>query len=141
MEISNDIITRLLKVGDIMKRTKIIFTFFIIILLLAFMFSIPVDASSITDPRENPGSYEPNQLSGADEVMDIGNRIIGIIQFIGSFASVIVLIVLGIKYMTGSIEEKAEYKKTMFPYLIGAILVFGLTNILAIVNAVVDGVL
>lgn len=26
--------------------------------------------------------------------------------------------------MVGSIEERAEYKKTLFPYLIGAILLF-----------------
>ena len=37
--------------------------------------------------------------------------------------SVITLVVLGIKYMVGSIEERAEYKKSMIPYLIGAFLI------------------
>jgi len=37
--------------------------------------------------------------------------------------------VLGIKYMMGSAEEKAEYKKTMIPYIIGAILLFAATTI------------
>ena len=32
--------------------------------------------------------------------------------------------VLGIKYMMGSAEEKAEYKKTFIPYIIGAVLLF-----------------
>ena len=36
----------------------------------------------------------------------------------------IILVVLGIKYMMGSAEEKAEYKKTMIPYVVGAILIF-----------------
>ena len=80
-------------------------------------------------------------MTNADKVMNIGNTIIGIIQFLGSFASVIVLIIIGIKYMTGSVEEKAEYKKTLFPYLIGAILVFTLTNILAIINNITNGLL
>ena len=31
--------------------------------------------------------------------------------------------------MIGSVEEKAEYKKTMTTYLIGAILVFSVTTI------------
>ena len=51
------------------------------------------------------------------------------VQAIGSIISVLVLVILGIKYMMGSAEEKAEYKKTMIPYLIGAILVFAASNI------------
>ena len=33
----------------------------------------------------------------------------------------------------GSAEEKAEYKKTMLPYVIGAILVFAASNIAGLV--------
>lgn len=57
------------------------------------------------------------------------NKIIVVIQVVASVTSVAVLIALGIKYMVGSIEEKAEYKRTMIPYLVGAIMVFGITNI------------
>ncbi|MEI3401230.1 MAG: hypothetical protein V8R51_02250 [Clostridia bacterium] len=45
-------------------------------------------------------------------------------QTVGIVLSVVILIILGIKYMMGSAEEKAEYKKTMIPYLIGAVSVF-----------------
>ena len=31
------------------------------------------------------------------------------------------------------VEEKAEYKKTMLPYLIGAVLVFATSNLIAII--------
>lgn len=53
-----------------------------------------------------------------------GGKIIGGIQAIGVIVSVGILIVLGIKYMMGSAEEKAEYKKTMIPYIVGAALIF-----------------
>ena len=43
--------------------------------------------------------------------------------------SIIAMIALGIKYMMGSVEEKAEYKKTLLPYFIGAAFVFGATAI------------
>lgn len=33
--------------------------------------------------------------------------------------------ILGIKYMLGSTEQKATYKKSMLPYLVGAVLLFG----------------
>lgn len=61
---------------------------------------------------------------------------IGIIQKIGSIVSVIVLIALGIKYMVGSIEERAQYKETMIPYVIGAVLVFATTNVLAVISSI-----
>ena len=34
------------------------------------------------------------------------------------------LSIIGIKYIMGSVEEKAEYKQTMWPYVVGAILIF-----------------
>ena len=52
---------------------------------------------------------------------------------IGSIVSVIALIMLGIKYMVGSVEEKAQYKETLGPYFLGAVLVFGITNVLTII--------
>lgn len=55
---------------------------------------------------------------------DIAGTIVGIIKTIGMVVSVIALICIGIKYMLGSVEEKAEYKETLKPYLIGAVLVF-----------------
>ena len=57
-------------------------------------------------------------------LQDKANGIIGVITTIGVVVSVISLIVIGIKYMLGSVEEKAEYKETLKPYLIGAFLVF-----------------
>ncbi len=70
----------------------------------------------------------PDQLTGTaptdDGIQTLGNKIIGILQTLGIVLSVVILIVLGIKYMMGSAEEKAEYKKTMIPYLIGAVCIF-----------------
>ena len=64
-----------------------------------------------------------------------GNKIATIIRIVGAVAAVIILMILGIKYMMGSASEKAEYKKTMIPYVVGAIILFGAT---AIAGAVVE---
>lgn len=53
-----------------------------------------------------------------------GNVVTGIIKVVGIFVAVGALMVIGIKYMMGSAEEKAEYKKVMIPYLIGCVLLF-----------------
>ena len=100
-----------------------------------------MERTLLKDGWISPGEYKPGDMTNADEIKDIGNVIIGAFQFVGSFASVIVLVILGIKYMAGSVEERAEYKKTMWPYVIGAILDFGITNILPIIKNVTDSVL
>ena len=68
--------------------------------------------------------YRPEDLTGAPSsdseiIKNVGNQVIGVV------VSVIVAIILGIKYMLGSVDQKAEYKKTMLPYAIGSALIFG----------------
>lgn len=83
-------------------------------------------------------AYDPTQVSGdttstgATSVAGLGNKVVGIIQVVGSVAAVGILVVLGIKYMMGSTEEKAEYKKTLIPYIIGAVFIFAASNIAGI---------
>ena len=73
-------------------------------------------------------------------ITNIGNNILSIVRVAGTIIAVGVLMVLGIKYMMGSAEEKAEYKKTMIPYLIGAILLFAAVNLAGWVVNVAQGI-
>ena len=81
----------------------------------------------------DPSNYTGNENYDTNTIGTLGNQIIQIISVIGSIASVIVLVVIGIKYMMGSAEEKAEYKKTLMPYIIGAALVFAASAIAGII--------
>lgn len=54
----------------------------------------------------------------------MGKGILSVIQVIGTVLSVVILIIIGIKYMLGSVEEKADYKKTLVPYVVGAFILF-----------------
>lgn len=81
------------------------------------------------DVLENIGLYKPSDMD-----VDTANKIEGktgiiltTITDIGMVVAVLILAILGIKYMLGSAEEKAEYKKDLIPYLIGAALLFGIT--------------
>ena len=68
-------------------------------------------------------------MSSPQKLKDKTQNILGIIQNLGIVLSVIILMIIGIKYMLGSVEEKSEYKKTMIPYLIGAAIVFSGTTL------------
>ena len=61
---------------------------------------------------------------GTKDIVVLTQRIVNIVSYIGGALSVIVIAVLGIKYMTGSVEEKAQYKKTLVPYAVGCIVIF-----------------
>ena len=110
------------------KGTKIIFST-IMIVMMVILTVAPVFAATT-------GAVDPKTLTGssnATTMQNIGNQIITVVSVAGSIVSVVVLIVLGIKYMMGSAEEKAEYKKTLMPYIIGAALVFAASAIAGIV--------
>ena len=64
-----------------------------------------------------------------NKMENIGGNIIAILRNVGMILAVIIVMVLGIKYMMGSAQEKAEYKKTMIPYVVGAVLLFGASAI------------
>ncbi len=63
--------------------------------------------------------------------------VIGYIQIAGTGIAIIVVTILGIKYLTASVEAKAEIKKDMMPVLIGMGLLFAGVNLVGIAANVV----
>lgn len=112
------------------KREKILMLLMLFILVVFFIFNNSY-ATSIPG-LGNLSEYNAKGVSPSPNFNTKVNNVINVIRVVGSLVSVIVLVVLGIKYMFGSVEERAEYKETMKPYLIGAILVFGITNVTGI---------
>lgn len=82
-----------------------------------------VDPNGIISNMNNVNNVD------TDSISTIGGQIANILSTIGIIVGVIVLLVLGIKYMMGSTSEKAEYKKTMIPYLVGIVLLLGASGI------------
>ena len=111
------------------KISKIIVMLLIVLMLVANVLPV-LAASSAADPSKYTGEGSSADTTKIDS---LGQDIVKIVSTIGSVISVIVLIVLGIKYMMGSAEEKAEYKKTLLPYIIGAALVFAASTIASVV--------
>ena len=68
-------------------------------------------------------AYEGKDASSV-ELTKKANYIFTVLRTIGVVLSVVILIIIGIKYMLGSVEEKANYKETLLPYIIGAFLLF-----------------
>lgn len=122
-----------------MKKAMKIVRIMMMVLILIATVSTVCNAQGI-NPGDIAGSLTGTQSSAQNDVTKIGNQIIGIITTVGVVVAVIVLLILGIKYMMGSASEKAEYKKTMIPYLVGAILIFGASAITKVVVNLASGI-
>lgn len=68
-----------------------------------------------------------------EDIENVGEKIVNIIQIIGVVIAVAVLVLLGFKFVTGSVEERSNIKKSMIPYFVGAILVFATTTIVKVI--------
>lgn len=68
------------------------------------------------------------------------NNIIGIMQIVGTGISLIVISILGIKYILASPSDKADVKKNIMPILIGCVLLFAAVNIAGIIENFTNGV-
>ena len=119
-----------MKNKTLLKTLKII----TILAIIIFLFT-PICLAGGTPTTIDPNEWKPDDLGmqDYDEVVDVAVVIIAVIRYVGVAVSIIVLLIIGIKYMTGTVQEKAEYKKTMIPYLIGVFIFFALSQILPVI--------
>ena len=77
-------------------------------------------------------------LDPSGDVMNLTKRILGVINAVGVIILVATIALLGIKYITSSLEERADYKKSMIPILIGAFLLFSVSTIINVVYRIMS---
>lgn len=113
-----------------MKLKKIAIILTILLLLCnTICFAKGVTGQVITD------NYKPGALTEEDysRAFELTGTIVNGLTVIGTVIAIVGIIIMGIKYMIGSVEEKAEYKKTMIPYIVGCIFIFAITRIVSII--------
>lgn len=104
------------------------------ILCLSLVLSSFVYKTNATglDILQNPDAYKQNNDDNSGAI-DIANIVVWLVRTVGESIAVVMLLIIGIKYILGSVEEKAEYKKSLWPYILGAVLIFAgsaLTNVI-----------
>ena len=130
------------------KLIKFLTTIVTIMMVISMGASISYAASTAEKNKEetdtsSDAAITPSGLTasykGTGDIKTVGQKIMGIVNTVGVVVAVVILMVLGIKYMMGSAEEKAEYKKTMIPYIVGAVLIFGATTIANAIYSFANG--
>lgn len=103
-------------------------------LLIVIMIMLVVTSSVYATPISIVEGQIKAPSAGLAQANKIRNRVLFIVQLVGSIIAVSMLIVLGIKYMTAAPDGKAEVKKQAIIYIVGAILLFGSVSIVEIIK-------
>ena len=114
-----------------MKKLSKILTVILLVAMILTVFTSVAKADGKDYSSQVDGLFEGGDVETGG-ITTVGANLVSIITTIGIIVAVIVLLIIGIKYMMGSAEEKAEYKKTMIPYVIGALLIFAATTIVSV---------
>lgn len=75
-----------------------------------------------------------------DDIKNFSNSIFNIFLIIGVAVATLVGAILGVKFMTSSVEGKADVKKMLIVYVIGCVAVFGAFTIWKIVVTILQGI-
>lgn len=111
------------------KITKIVSVIMIVMMIVSCLSTV---LGATTYDPDNWKKQTGDKIQTGD-IQNFSASIINVVSIVGSAAAIITLIILGIKYMMGSAEEKAEYKKTLLPYIIGAAMVFGASVLVGVI--------
>ena len=118
-----------------MKKEKILIILINFILIL-FLYGITYhsfaawDATTALSGVEN---YEAKDNGLETSTKNVMATIITVLRIVGTGVAIIMITYIAIKYMTAAAQERAEFKKSATALIVGAIVLFAGTNILAVI--------
>lgn len=135
-----------------MKRSISIIKIFVILIVLLMTKNSVVKAANKVEVAEDVQEIMTDGLWGwflqDDTHMDIDielgksgeessskamtEKIVGILQVLGSVLSVVALLIIGLRYMFSSLEDRASMKGVLIYYVIGAVMVFATSQLLGV---------
>jgi len=111
------------------------------IALIFFIFSVfSINIVSARNVIDNVDFYDPEQnINKGGSFFTKVAKVLGWIRLIGIAVALIAITIIGTKYIFISVEEKAEYKKAMLPYLIGFFMLLCTSVIIGIIASIAEG--
>ena len=106
----------------------------------------PENASSSIDDMINDAKSFISQgiikyaNDGDKSLKNVSNTVYNILLVAGTSIAVIMGAILGIKLMASGVEQKAEVKKLLIPYVVGCIVIFGGFGIWKLAVTILQGI-
>ena len=117
------------------KTIKIISTLLIAVMLVATLSQVclATDYDGIitgVDSQANSATVDTTKINAT------AGKVIKLIRNVAAIGAVLILTILGIKYMIGSTEERAEYKKSFIQLIVGVIVVVSAASIASLLFSI-----
>lgn len=121
-----------------MKRNimKFILSFLVLVMFISLI-SIPIAQAAGGFSGINVDTLTQNaqdKSNAGNSILKFIQGLLVVIQVSAMGAAVIMLIVLAIKYLAAAPSERADIKKSAMIYVVGSIILFGASGILAIIR-------
>lgn len=122
------------------KGVKIISTLLIAVMLVITMSQVALANDNDNDTYTNLISSIDSNATGIsneiDGVANVATKVVKLIRNVAAIAAVVIISILGIKYMMGSTEERADYKKSFIPLIVGVVVVLAAASIASLIFSV-----
>ena len=117
------------------KIKKLVVLILIIGLLTGVCASFTNDAMAVMDVK---GTFAGGVQDGVstDSITNITKTVLVAIRYTGSGIALIMLTYAFIKYMLSAASERAEIKKNLIPFVVGAVVLFAASNIVTMLQEV-----
>ncbi|MCL2354552.1 MAG: pilin [Oscillospiraceae bacterium] len=114
-------------------KVRLITTLLLTIILIVSLSTVVMGTFSPETVEHHRGQEEAGAYAAMQGVMPTVGRVLQIIRNVGVILAVIIISILGIKFILGSAEEKAEYKKSFIPLIIGILVLVAAVHIATVI--------
>lgn len=114
-----------------------------LILLLTFIIIFSMN-SIVFAEGEGGGNFNFDDFNNKGDtsiktpVRTVVGAVLSVIRIVGTGIAIIILAYIGMKYMIAAPGDRADFKKGAIQYVIGAIIVFGASNIMTFLVPVIE---
>lgn len=125
----------------ILKKTIFILCLVIVILLSIYNITYATTIDSVIEGGDSfidAGQSSTHLGLNWNGIEDASDIIFNTLVTIGVVVAVIVSTFLGIKFIMGSVEEKAEIKQSLIPFVVGCVIIFGAFGIWKLVTNILE---
>ncbi len=122
------------------KKTlkKVVILLLILMQVIAFSTSVfaTVQQTTKVDTIATLDGSIDTSSKAARTIIGVSRTLLELLQLIGIAVGLIMLVIIGIRYILKSDKEKPDFKNVAMNYIFGAICIFGATTILTFIQKI-----
>lgn len=112
------------------KINKVLTIILLIAILLITVNNVfAMDPEAVTNTIDTIKNQANTTKVNTDSIAKTVGTIIAYLRNAAIIIGIVLIVIIGIRYMTGSVEEKVDYKKSFIPLIVGIIVVMAATSI------------